>query len=192
MMRRDAWGPRPASVAASAAPTGPARPRVAGAARTRHRAVAWRLRSSTTALPSSNGWAAGAGECTRSSSTSSARNAGDAAASGWTPEQTSCTKPGNVSSAERSPPPARGSASKTSTSSPASASTIAATSPFGPDPMTTARLLSALLALQRPNATDLPSSRDDQDGGEQQPRQRDEQKLAAAGAGEREHDQRHE
>src|SRR5919106_1783254 len=52
--------------------------------------------------------------------------------------QTSWTKPGSVSSAERTPPPIVSSASCTSTSRPARASVIAAASPFGPEPMTTA------------------------------------------------------
>src|SRR5687767_10118441 len=53
-------------------------------------------------------------------------------------EQTSCTKPGSVSSAERTPPPIVSAASCTSTSRPARASVIAAASPFGPEPTTTA------------------------------------------------------
>ena len=50
----------------------------------------------------------------------------------------SWTNPGSVSSAERTPPPAVASASNTVTCRPACASTIAAASPFGPDPMTMA------------------------------------------------------
>ena len=46
--------------------------------------------------------------------------------------------PGSVSSAERHPPPSSSSASSTRTESPARASTIAAASPFGPDPTTIA------------------------------------------------------
>jgi hypothetical protein len=48
-------------------------------------------------------------------------------------------EPGSVSSAERRPPPASSAASCTSTARPARASSIAATRPFGPDPITTAR-----------------------------------------------------
>src|SRR5947207_12145119 len=46
--------------------------------------------------------------------------------------------PGSVSCAERTPPPIVGSASKTTTDRPARARTIAAASPFGPEPITTA------------------------------------------------------
>src|SRR5262249_39379384 len=74
-----------------------------------------------------------------STSRSSDRKSGEARASGWIDEQTSWTKPGSVSSAERRPPPSCGSASCTSTSNPARASVIAAASPFGPEPITTAR-----------------------------------------------------
>ena len=58
--------------------------------------------------------------------------------SGWIAEQTSWTKPGSVSSAVRIPPPTVSAASSTSTERPARASTIAAASPFGPAPTTTA------------------------------------------------------
>ena len=66
------------------------------------------------------------------------RKNGEAAASGWIAEQTSCMKPGSVSSSERTPPPIVSAASRTSTERPARASSIAAASPFGPDPTTTA------------------------------------------------------
>ncbi len=46
--------------------------------------------------------------------------------------------PGNVSSPERAAPPGIGAVSRTCTSKPACASTIAAASPFGPLPITTA------------------------------------------------------
>ena len=68
-------------------------------------------------------------------------------ANGWTAEQMSCTKPGSVSSAERIPPPATVSASNTVTCRPACASTIAAASPFGPDPITMASGVSATCLL---------------------------------------------
>src|SRR5215213_317021 len=102
-------------------------------------AVASRLRSTVTALPSSSGWASSSGGFTQSTSSPSSRNAGDAIASGWIPEQTSCRKPGSVSSAVRAPPPSSSAASCTTTSSPARARTRAAVSPFGPAPMTKAR-----------------------------------------------------
>ncbi len=51
---------------------------------------------------------------------------------------TSWTKPGRVSSSDRHPPPAVASASSTTTESPARASVIAAASPLGPAPTTTA------------------------------------------------------
>jgi len=63
---------------------------------------------------------------------------GEATPSGWIAEQTSCTNPGSVSSAERVPPPTESAASRTRTDSPARASAIAAASPFGPAPTTTA------------------------------------------------------
>ena len=66
------------------------------------------------------------------------RKNGDATPSGWIAEQTSWTKPGSVSSAERVPPPTVSAASSTRTESPARASTIAAASPFGPEPTTIA------------------------------------------------------
>jgi len=63
---------------------------------------------------------------------------GEAAAIGWIAEQMSCTKPGSVDSALRVPPPMVSSASWTRTRSPARASSMAAESPFGPLPTTTA------------------------------------------------------
>src|SRR4051812_514926 len=48
----------------------------------------------------------------------------------------SCSNPGTVSCPERTAPPGSGCSSHTRTSSPASASMFAATSPFGPAPMT--------------------------------------------------------
>ena len=56
----------------------------------------------------------------------------------------SCWKPGSVSSSVRTAPPGVSAASSTSTWRPASASRIAAARPFGPAPMTTASLTSAI------------------------------------------------
>src|SRR5262245_62277912 len=50
----------------------------------------------------------------------------------------SCVKPGSVSPAERHPPPIVSAASKTTTLRPVCAMTMAAASPLGPDPTTTA------------------------------------------------------
>ena len=66
------------------------------------------------------------------------RNTGDSTPIGCTAAQMSCTKPGNVSSAERQPPPGASDASSTSTFTPARASNTAAVSPFGPLPTTIA------------------------------------------------------
>lgn len=63
-------------------------------------------------------------------------------------EQTSCTKPGKVSAAERAPPPGSGCASRTSTLRPARARTIAAASPLGPAPTTTASYPAAIARLR--------------------------------------------
>ncbi len=63
---------------------------------------------------------------------------GDAAASACTVEQTSWAYPGRVSSLVRQPPPGSAAPSMTSTASPALASVIAAASPLGPEPTTTA------------------------------------------------------
>src|SRR5437899_4121235 len=57
-------------------------------------------------------------------------------------------KPGSVSSAERAPPPIVGSASNSVVWKPASARTIAAVSPFGPDPMTHALELAGIHPLE--------------------------------------------
>ena len=66
---------------------------------------------------------------------------GEPAANGYTAEPKSCRNPGSVSGNVRAAPPGSASASKTSTRSPACASTMAAASPFGPDPITHARLI---------------------------------------------------
>ena len=71
----------------------------------------------------------------------SVRQNGDAIANGWTAEQMSWMKPGSVSSADRAPPPMVLLASKTTTLHPACASTMAALSPFGPEPTTTASIM---------------------------------------------------
>src|SRR6266511_1445997 len=113
-----------------AAPSSPSEP-----------AVASSERSSTAAEPSSSGWASAAGGCTISRpwrSSGSPRRNGEASASGWTAEQTSWWKPERVSSAVRQPPPAVAPASSTRTERPALARTIAAASPLGPAPTTTA------------------------------------------------------
>ena len=92
-------------------------------------------------MPSSNGWASAAGGSIHStpwSASGSVRKNGEATPSGWIAEQTSWTNPGSVSSAERAPPPTVSAASRTRTVSPACANTIAAASPFGPEPTTTA------------------------------------------------------
>src|SRR5688572_3819531 len=53
-------------------------------------------------------------------------------------EQWSCRNPGSVRAAVRAPPPIVGSASYTVTRNPDAAHTMAAASPFGPDPITMA------------------------------------------------------
>ena len=63
---------------------------------------------------------------------------GEATPRGWIAEQTSWTKPGSVSSALRVPPPGVAWPSTTSTRRPVRAIVMAATSPLGPEPMTTA------------------------------------------------------
>src|SRR5215471_11675053 len=70
-------------------------------------------------------------------------------------------KPGNVSSAERTPPPTVGLASNTTTDLPACASVIAAASPLGPVPITTASYSRDLITYQS-CARDEPGSRDKQ------------------------------
>src|SRR5439155_243835 len=101
--------------------------------------VACRSRSISAALPSSYGWATAAGGSTQSMGSSSRRKNGDPLPIGWIAEQTSWTKPGRVSSSLRVPPPSAACASCTVTAYPASASVIPAASPFGPEPITTAR-----------------------------------------------------
>src|SRR5579862_398413 len=68
-----------------------------------------------------------------------AANTGDATAAGYTAEKVSWWNPGSVSSSVRTAPPGASWASSTVTDRPASARRIAATSPFGPAPMTIAR-----------------------------------------------------
>ena len=70
---------------------------------------------------------------------------GRSPASGWIALHTSCTNPGRVSSAERIPPPTVGAASKRATDRFALASVMAAASPLGPLPTTTASYRSALI-----------------------------------------------
>jgi len=74
------------------------------------------------------------------------RKNGDASAMGWTAEQTSCTNPGSVNGLDRAPPPIASLASSTKTDRPVCASTIAAASPLGPDPI----VVSALHVLHGP------------------------------------------
>ena len=71
----------------------------------------------------------------------------------WIELQTSWTKPGSVSSAERDPPPGSSAASRTVTRRPARASVIAAASPFGPEPTTTASTASRASARPAPPVT---------------------------------------
>ena len=63
---------------------------------------------------------------------------GDAAAAGYTAEYVSWRNPGSVSSSLATAPPGRSAASSTSTRQPACAIRIAADSPLGPDPTTSA------------------------------------------------------
>ena len=110
----------------------------------------------TPARPPSSGWAASTSAQPQDSPCSSRfrlRKNGDAIAVGCPAEQTSWTRPGTVSSAERMPPPISSFASRTVTSSPACASTIAAASPFGPEPITTA------VVMHQPRASFLDSLR---------------------------------
>ena len=65
-------------------------------------------------------------------------NTGDAPPAGYTAENVSWRKPGSVSSSVATAPPGRSAASSTVTAWPARASVIAAASPLGPDPITTA------------------------------------------------------
>src|SRR5579871_3245758 len=70
-------------------------------------------------------------------------------------EQTSCTKPGRVSSIEREPPPMLSFASNTTTEWPARARVMAAASPFGPAPITTASYEEDVDILNCPDVHDL-------------------------------------
>ena len=72
------------------------------------------------------------------------------ARAGGSPSRRRGRIPGSVSSAERRPPPTVSSASWTVTSQPARAIVIAAASPFGPEPITTARLTRAASAAPAP------------------------------------------
>jgi hypothetical protein len=79
--------------------------------------------------PSSSTCTIGTDGFTQSTSSSSARMAGDAAASGKNPEQVSCTNPGSVSGAERTALPGADAPSSTTTSCPGPATCAAATRP---------------------------------------------------------------
>src|SRR5260370_39612395 len=76
-------------------------------------------------------------------SSGSEEKKGDPAAIGCPADPKSCRNPGMVNSIVRAAPPAVGSASNTSTCRPAWASTMAAASPFGPEPTTHALRLNA-------------------------------------------------
>src|SRR3954471_11170098 len=96
------------------------------------------------ARPSGSGCAEHASGCTHSSpnrSSGMAANTGEAAAAGYTDEKVSCWKPGSVSGSVRTAPPGVSAASSTVTDRPARASRMAAASPFGPAPITTAAAL---------------------------------------------------
>src|SRR3954471_3866637 len=93
------------------------------------------------ARPSGSGCAEHASGCTHSSpnrSSGMAANTGEAAAAGYTDEKASCWKPGSVSGSVRTAPPAVAGASSTVTGRPGGRSRMAAASPFGPAPITTA------------------------------------------------------
>src|SRR5450432_4216590 len=62
-------------------------------------------------------------------------------------EQTSCLKPGNVRASVLIPPPMLLFASNNITDSPACCNVMAAASPFGPDPTTTASYSGLLMML---------------------------------------------
>ena len=101
-------------------------------------AAASRLRSKTTAVPSSSGWASGASPWIQFrpwSANGSDEKKGEPAARGWTAEPKSCRNPGRVRGRVRHAPPGVGWASYTSTARPACASTMAPARPFGPEPM---------------------------------------------------------
>jgi len=120
---------------------GPTTRRYAGASAPRPFAVSSTERTSTTALPPGKGCASGMSGWIHSSPRSargSRAKKGEAAAIGWIAEQMSCRKPGSVNAALRVPPPMVGSASSMRTRRPARASSMAAESPFGPLPTTTA------------------------------------------------------
>src|SRR3954454_22748827 len=67
-----------------------------------------------------------------------AAKTGEAAAAGYTAENVSCWNPGKVSGSVRTAPPGVSAASSTVTGRPARASRMAAASPFGPAPITSA------------------------------------------------------
>src|SRR5207248_391831 len=101
---------------------------------------AWALAASTSpnaALPSHS---SGTIECAASPENSARARCprNQPSASPRAVEQTSWTTPGNVSAADRHDPPTVSAPSRTSTDCPARASSIAAHSPLGPEPMTMA------------------------------------------------------
>ena len=107
-------------------------------------AVASIERSIAAPPPPSSGWARSTSGQSHSSpwrSSSSETTAGDATAIGWVALCSSCSRPGTVSSELRVPPPIVSSASITVTSTPRLASTAAQASPLGPEPTTTALLM---------------------------------------------------
>ena len=94
-----------------------------------------------TALSLSRGCARGTGGCIHSTpnrSSSRDRKNGDASARGCMAAQTSWRKPGRVSSFVRMPPPIVSPASRRRTDRFSLAMVMAAASPLGPDPTTTA------------------------------------------------------
>ena len=121
--------------------SGPSSPAHAGPSRPSPSTVAssewWR----STARSGRSRCAKATGGCTHSTpwrARSTDRKKGDPAASGTTVLHRSWRKPGSVSSLVRIPPPNVSAASMTCTDRPARASSIAAASPFGPEPTTTA------------------------------------------------------
>ncbi len=132
-----------ASLSQSAA-DGPINLAQLGPSRPIDEAVSASERYSPTAVPSSNGCAAatcGWIHSTPNCSSGKLLRNGEPATRGWTAAQTSCRKPGSVSSAVRFPPPIVSLPSITRTECPARAKVIAAASPFGPAPTTTASYL---------------------------------------------------
>src|SRR5665213_1051673 len=120
-------------------------------------AVAVMERSSSTASSPSSGWAIGTAGWTTSSPYRSAGNSRknrEEVAKGMTDAPTSWRKPGRVSSAVRHAPPTSSAASTTCTARPRSASTMAAASPLGPEPTTTA----SSGRVTAPARSDRPSS----------------------------------